>query len=378
MHGDGTAGLRRKAARSGLARVETVHKLFGGSGPGSENVAVVALLALLLAVLRQLTGPFGELAGALLRGPFPAVDPSKGGVVLVTGAGAAGIGGDAAATLCRLGFTVVGTVRKQADADALAKACPPGGAITVFGDATNPSDVARWVATAEDQAKKTNTKWVGLLTTHGFSSGTASVELSAEADVRKLMDVNFFSVLAVVQASLPYIRRDKARIVLIGSTQGVLTFPGGMPYAASKHAVHALFLALRAEMVPFGVSVSITVSSAVDTGLTASLKTKGESEREMEKATPPPSIQAKYDADVIFTTKMMASVIGQTKRFAPLPKDSTTPDIVHALTARFPHALYYDGAAYGVPSVVEVALAWLLPLTVNESLFAMNLAMMKA
>ena len=47
------------------------------------------------------------------------------------------------------------------------------------------------------------------------------------------------------------------RVVNIGSMGGRFTFPGGGYYHASKHAVEAISDALRLEVAPFGVAVSL-------------------------------------------------------------------------------------------------------------------------
>ena len=76
-------------------------------------------------------------------------------------------------------------------------------------------------------------------------------------DARRLFDVNFFGNLALVQAFLPIVREDKARIVFISSLAGRITQPKEGIYSASKSAVESLADALRQELYPHSVSVSL-------------------------------------------------------------------------------------------------------------------------
>jgi short-subunit dehydrogenase len=64
----------------------------------------------------------------------------------------------------------------------------------------------------------------------------------------------------------------RGRIVNVSSMGGRLTFPFGGYYHASKHAVEALSDALRYEVRPFGINVSIIEPGLITTrfGATAS------------------------------------------------------------------------------------------------------------
>lgn len=74
---------------------------------------------------------------------------------------------------------------------------------------------------------------------------------------RKIMEVNYFGVVAVTKAFLPMIRQRRGRILINSSTGRLFSGPFWGPYSASKYAVEALSDALRRELDPFGVSVSL-------------------------------------------------------------------------------------------------------------------------
>jgi NAD(P)-dependent dehydrogenase (short-subunit alcohol dehydrogenase family) len=55
------------------------------------------------------------------------------------------------------------------------------------------------------------------------------------------------------------------RVVTVGSMGGRLTFPGGGWYHASKYALEALHDALRVEVAPFGIGVSLVEPGLIRT-----------------------------------------------------------------------------------------------------------------
>ena len=76
-------------------------------------------------------------------------------------------------------------------------------------------------------------------------------------EVRRQFDINVFGALAVTQAFLPLIRRAAGRIVMMSSISGRITGPFLGPYSASKFALEAMSDALRLELRPWNISVSI-------------------------------------------------------------------------------------------------------------------------
>ncbi|MCQ2386531.1 MAG: SDR family NAD(P)-dependent oxidoreductase, partial [Clostridia bacterium] len=73
---------------------------------------------------------------------------------------------------------------------------------------------------------------------------------------RKQLNVNFFGVVSVVSAVLPFIRaQGRGRIVGISSLAAVFPIPFQSFYSASKAALEAYFSALANEVRPFGISV---------------------------------------------------------------------------------------------------------------------------
>ncbi len=83
---------------------------------------------------------------------------------------------------------------------------------------------------------------------------------------RDQMDVNYFGTLHAVRAVLPYMmERGSGHIVNISSMGGVVGGFGYTAYAASKFAVFGFTEALRAEMKPHGIRVSLALPPDTDT-----------------------------------------------------------------------------------------------------------------
>lgn len=73
----------------------------------------------------------------------------------------------------------------------------------------------------------------------------------------KVSAVNLFGVVRVTKAFLPYIRRNRGRIVNVSSLMARFAMPAGADYAISKYGVEAFSDSLRLEMRQFGVKVCV-------------------------------------------------------------------------------------------------------------------------
>jgi short-subunit dehydrogenase len=92
------------------------------------------------------------------------------------------------------------------------------------------------------------------------------VDSLKEVEARRVMDVNYFGPLALIQAALPYLKLnpDGGLIINVSSIVSQRAMPGLAGYCASKGALDNLTESLRLEMLPFNVRVS-----AVFAGVTA-------------------------------------------------------------------------------------------------------------
>jgi 3-dehydrosphinganine reductase len=83
---------------------------------------------------------------------------------------------------------------------------------------------------------------------------------------RRTMAVNYFGTVDFVRACLPAMRvNGKGRIVLVSSGAGLIGLYGYSAYAPSKFAVRGFGEALRQELKPEGISVSVVFPPDTDT-----------------------------------------------------------------------------------------------------------------
>lgn len=83
---------------------------------------------------------------------------------------------------------------------------------------------------------------------------------------QRVMQVNYFGPIALTKAVLPYmIQQGGGHLVVVSSLTGKLPVPGRTAYCASKHALHGFFDALRGEVDPHGIKVTIVCPGFVRT-----------------------------------------------------------------------------------------------------------------
>lgn len=180
--------------------------------------------------------------------------------VVVTGA-SSGIGHATAQYLARRGYVVYAGVRKQSDADRLAKESDGRIHGLLFDVADGPS-ILEAVKTLERQLGDDGL--YGLVNNAGIGPA-APLEFQSEAEYRKVFEVNVFGLIAVTQAMLALIRRARGRIVNIGSVGDRFTVPFGGALCSSKSAVRSITEALRMELHPAGIHVCLIRPTSVST-----------------------------------------------------------------------------------------------------------------
>lgn len=185
------------------------------------------------------------------------------GVVLITGA-SSGIGQALAATLMEKGYKVYGTSRK-ANFDSPVKAENGKGSLQMI-----PLDVCSdaSIKNAIDYILSREASIDILVNNAGFGIA-GSVEDTSPEEALSQFDTNFFGVLRVCRAVLPKMReRRQGLIVNISSVAGLISIPYQAMYSASKYAVEAMTEALRLEVKPFGIKVSMVEPGDTKTGFT--------------------------------------------------------------------------------------------------------------
>jgi len=95
-----------------------------------------------------------------------------------------------------------------------------------------------------------------------------AAEEASDQEVRELFETNVFGLLTVTRAVLPIMRRQRSgRVLNISSVGGFTNYRAGADiYAATKFAVEGISEAMRAELEPLGIWVTIVEPGAFRTG----------------------------------------------------------------------------------------------------------------
>jgi NAD(P)-dependent dehydrogenase (short-subunit alcohol dehydrogenase family) len=272
--------------------------------------------------------------------------------VVITGA-STGIGSACALHLDQLGWRVFAGVRQQGDAEALraqgsARLTPISLDVT---DAVSISTAAGAVTGAVGAAGL-----AGLVNNAGIVV-PGPIEFLPLPDLRRQLEINVVGQVAVTQAFLPLIRAGRGRIVNMGSIAGRMATPFTSAYGASKFALEALTDALRLELAPWGISVSIIEPGAVATPIWE----KSAKNAEAMLGAAPPEIFELY-AEAIEAVKKTAA---HAAKNAVSPVDVARA-VEHALTAAKPRTRYVIGRE----AKIRAAMALFVPDRVRDNLIA--------
>lgn len=251
---------------------------------------------------------------------------SETGGIVVTGA-STGIGHACAVALAERGFRIFGGVRNDRAAADLERA-GAGRILPIRLDVTSDEEIAAAVdLVAEDLA---GAPLFGLFNNAGIVVG-GPLEFVRPEDLRRQLDVNVLGQVAVTRAFLPMLRESRGRIVVTGSVSGIFTTPMLAPYCMSKHAMEAMADALRLELEPFGIRVSLLQPGAVATPIWE----KSTRDTEAAMADAPEELEALY-----------GSQLEEIRRLAALSEKGAAPvrvvvdAVVHAFTAKRPRPRY--------------------------------------
>ncbi|HEY0671600.1 MAG TPA: SDR family oxidoreductase [Longimicrobiales bacterium] len=249
--------------------------------------------------------------------------------VLVTGS-AKGIGAAVTQRLVELGFFVYAGVRRDEDA-ATWRSLSATAVQAVLLDVSDEASIAS--AARQIQATLGARQLAGLVNNAGIAVA-GPLEFLPIRELRRQLEVNVIGQIAVTQAMLPMLRTARGRIVNIGSISGRSALPLTGAYAASKFALEALTDALRVELMPAGIEVSIVEPGVIATPIwETSLKSADVMMREMPKAA------FDYYGRIIDAVRNRAVSGGTTG----LPPRVVADAVAHALTARRPRTRYLVG-----------------------------------
>lgn len=191
-------------------------------------------------------------------------------VVVLTGCNS-GFGRAAAIAFGRRGDTVYGTARSLQRAQSLlAQARRENLNLHVkILDLTRPDLFGDFIAEVAQEAGRIDV----LVNNAGVLYPGAWEDLS-EADIREVMETNFFGPMLLTRAVLPQMRQQLGGcVIMISSLSGLAGLAGDVCYSASKFALEGATEALRHEVDRWGIRVALVEAGAYETNLLPSTDT---------------------------------------------------------------------------------------------------------
>ncbi|OYQ42645.1 SDR family oxidoreductase [Flavobacterium aurantiibacter] len=170
--------------------------------------------------------------------------------IVITGA-SSGFGLQLASELHRKGFTVIGTSRKPQsyESDVPFK--------LIKLDITDDNSIKQFTNELFKLVSR-----VDVLINNAGCLLTGMAEETPIEQGKQQFETNFWGTVKITNALLPHFRNQKyGHIITVSSIVGLIGPPNLSYYSASKHAVEGYFKALRFELMPFNVQVSLVEPS---------------------------------------------------------------------------------------------------------------------
>jgi len=180
--------------------------------------------------------------------------------VLVTGA-STGIGEACVVRLAGKGHRVYAGVRREVDGERLRSEIA-GDVVPVILDVTDQAQIDAAVKQIDADTGELH----GLVNNAGIARG-GPIEYLPIEEWREQIEVNLIGPVALTKAALPLIRNAHGRVVFMGSIGGKVGSSMMGPYNASKFAIEGVGEALRHELRPWGISVSVIEPGAIKTAI---------------------------------------------------------------------------------------------------------------
>lgn len=256
----------------------------------------------------------------------------RGRVAVVTGA-AKGIGRATALELAAKGAHVAGCDVDEGALEATLAECRARG-VRVLAGRVDVSDGAALLAFAERVERElgethclVNNAGVGVA--GGFFD-------TQDQDWEWLLRVNLWGNIHGVRAFAPKLKaRGAGRIVNVASASGFCNLPSLSAYGTTKYAVVGLSEALRAELLPFGVMVSVVCPGLVDTSIVDGARIRGALDEQAERQ----ALKALYRRRGLAPEMVAKAIVGAAESGKALVPVSSEAWLLYAMKRLAPSAL---------------------------------------
>ncbi len=277
--------------------------------------------------------------------------------ILISGA-SSGIGNALSLALDRQGYQVFAGVRNTNDADALRRQASPR-LTPVMLDVTLPDMIS---AACREVNEKTGGELSCLVNNAGINLSGA-MEFMPMQDFRQQLEVNLVGQLVLTQACMPIIRKGHGRIIFVSSIAGRLVTAFNGPYSISKSGLIAMADALRLELIPWHIPVSVLIVGSVETPIwVKSIRKAGEIMHRM-----PAEARALYGS-----AQKRAGEFYSQAGHSGIPVEQVTRVTHHLIEVAHPKAY----VLVGWDAVLFELMAKLLPVRVRDWLVRRNMGLL--
>ena len=182
-------------------------------------------------------------------------------VLLITGT-SSGIGLSSAVLAAKSGYRVVATMRDLGkDGPLRAAATEAGVDLDIRAlDVTSADSIASCVEGVMAEHGR-----LDALINNAGAGYLGTVELAPLDDIRQVMEVNFFGVVAMTKAAMPHLRAAGGRLITVSSVGGAVGQPFNEAYCAAKFAVEGFLESLAPVASAVGVTVAVIEPGPVAT-----------------------------------------------------------------------------------------------------------------
>ncbi|KAJ3305138.1 hypothetical protein HDU76_005054 [Blyttiomyces sp. JEL0837] len=185
-------------------------------------------------------------------------------IIFITGVSIGGIGHALCLAFARRGCRVFGTVRRiEAMNDLDGIPCEPGSVEVIPMDVLDRESIRRAVGAVVGRVGRIDV----LVNNAGIGHSGAMADCVID-DLRVAFETNVLGLMSVTQEVLPHmIARRSGKIVNMGSMVCYISLPWSGGYVATKAALRAITSALRMELLPFNIQVSLVTAGSVRTNI---------------------------------------------------------------------------------------------------------------
>lgn len=186
--------------------------------------------------------------------------------VVITGT-SSGIGAATAKHLNAQGYFVFAGIRQPQQAEVLREMVDQdANLLPLILDVQKEGDIAGAANIVQETLSARDLRLMGLVN-NAADENLGPVEVLSLEVFRREIEVGYLGAVAVTKAFLPLLRQAAGRIINMSSVNGRCVFKYHATTCAAKYAIEAFSDALRMEVRPWGMHVSVIEPGPIDTPL---------------------------------------------------------------------------------------------------------------